>query len=132
MSHEQRETLVRLRMQDARQAVEDAQVLLDRGSLRGAANRIYYSMFYAISALALARGVAFKTHAGLISFFQREFVSTNLFGREHGRALQKAFDDRSEADYEDVLDFEQGQTETRLLEAKRFVAAADAHLRAET
>jgi len=128
---EQRLSLVRNRMGDARQALADARLLLDRGSLRGTANRTYYAMFYAVSALALARGEAFKTHAGLISFFQKEYVATGLLGREHGRALQKAFDDRSEADYEDLLDIETGQVETRWREAEDFLGIIDARLRLE-
>jgi uncharacterized protein (UPF0332 family) len=85
-------------------------------------------MFYAVSALALAGGVAFKSHVGLIGFFQKEFVANGVFGREHGRSLQKAFDDRSEADYEDIPDFDEGQLETRMNEAARFLGAIEAYL----
>lgn len=129
IASDQRDALVRLRIENARQALTDARTLLDHGSLRGAANRIYYAMFYAVSSLALAKGVSCRTHVGLIGYFQKEFVKTGVVGREHGRALQKAFDDRSEADYEDLLQFDRGQMATRLGEAEGFIVAVVAHLR---
>ena len=118
-----RNELVWLRQESARQALADAQVLVERDSLRGAANRTCYAMFYAVSALALARGATFKTHSGLIGFFQREFVKTEAFSRGHGRALQKAYDDRSEADYDDLLELTKEQVETRIQEAGRLIDA---------
>ena len=38
----ERAAVVRLRLANADEALSDAQVLLDRGSLRGATNRTYY------------------------------------------------------------------------------------------
>jgi len=36
-------------------------------------------MFHAVSALALDRQVSYKTHSGLIAFFQRDFVKAGIF-----------------------------------------------------
>jgi uncharacterized protein (UPF0332 family) len=80
-------------------------------------------MFHAVSALALDRQVSHKTHSGLIAFFQRDFVKAELFDRSHGRALQKAFEDRSDADYDDVINISDEQIDRRLDEAKHFVEA---------
>jgi len=115
--------LAAVRMENAQQALQDARRLLDAGSLRGAANRAYYAMFFAASALSVSRGVSFKKHATLIGFFQKEFVRGGLLDRSHGRSLQKAFDDRSEADYEDFVQFTEEQIRTRLAEAEAFTEA---------
>ena len=57
----------------------------------------------------------------MISFFHRDFVKPGLLGREHGRALQKAFEDRSEADYQDYLRLTAQQVDARLAEARDFI-----------
>lgn len=120
--------VIRVRMENAEATLRDAQLLHDAGSLRSAVNRAYYSMFYAASALALHQGLSLSKHSAVISFFHREFVKPGLLGREHGRALQKAFEDRSEADYQDYLRLTAEQVAARLVEARDFIAAVSAYL----
>ena len=43
--------LIVYRIKQAIDAREEAEILLERGKLRGALNRIYYSMFYASQSL---------------------------------------------------------------------------------
>lgn len=109
LSEKERAVAVRLRLDAAGAALADARCLLDRGSLRGAANRTYYAAYYGVSALALREGKAFRTHSGLISFFHAECVKTGVLEAVHGRVLQEAFEARTEGDYDDspALDVEQ-------------------------
>jgi hypothetical protein len=39
-------------------------------------NRLYYAMFYAVSALALAHDFSTSSHAQMRGYFKREFVRT--------------------------------------------------------
>ncbi|MBD3308314.1 hypothetical protein GF339_17905 [candidate division KSB3 bacterium] len=48
-------------------------------------NRIYYAMFYAVSALALLQGFSTSSHAQLRGYFNREFVKTGIISIELGR-----------------------------------------------
>ena len=121
--------LVFVRLATARQMLDDAAVLRASGSLRSAINRAYYVMFHAASALALSRGRSFSKHSGVISFFQREFAKTGILDRLHGRALQKAFEDRSEADYQDYVRFTEEQVDARIREAAAFLCAIEAYFR---
>ena len=105
-------------MENAEEALHDAERLLDDGSLRGAANRIYYAVFHAVSALALSRGVSFKKHGSLLTYFHKEFVRTGILDRAHGRAVQKAADDRSDADYSDYVTFTTAQITVRTKECR--------------
>lgn len=95
--------LIRLRLASAEEALRDAGILRQSGSLRGATNRVYYAMFYAASALALHEGQSFRKHAGLIAYIHKEWVATGRLEKQHGRALQRAFENRSEGDYQDIL-----------------------------
>lgn len=98
-------------------------LLLKHDSLRSAANRVYYSMFYAVSALAISTGHTFSKHTGLISYFQKEFIKANVFERHHGRSLQKAFEDRSEADYRDYPRITSEDIQRRIKEAEALIKA---------
>jgi uncharacterized protein (UPF0332 family) len=49
---------IRYRLGRAREALDDAAFLLDVGRLNVAANRIYYAMFYAASALLAKRDLS--------------------------------------------------------------------------
>jgi uncharacterized protein (UPF0332 family) len=118
-----RQALIALRLANAATMLEDARCLLERGSLRSAANRAYYSAFYAVSALALREGKTFRTHTGLISYLHSDFVASGRLEPKYGRVVQEAFEDRSEADYEDVPDISREQIAVRLGEMADLVQA---------
>jgi len=122
LSSAERNELVRLRLENAEKAIEDAKMLFDNSSLRGAMNRTYYSMFYTVSALAVADGKSFSKHTNLIDYFQEEYAKPEIIDRKYGRALQKAFEDRSEADYQDYLHTTEEQISVRLQEAREFLS----------
>ena len=85
MTPEDRKIVIGLRLHNAEEALVDAASLLDRGSLRGAANRLYYAVFHALSAMALSEGKVFGKHQGIISFFHADCVRTGRFGKKFGR-----------------------------------------------
>ncbi|MBW2172713.1 MAG: HEPN domain-containing protein [Deltaproteobacteria bacterium] len=123
LAEEDLKALTKVRLENADKALDDAEALFERDSLRGAANRVYYAMFYAVSALAISQGRSFRRHSGLIAYFQKEFVLTGLLNRKHGRALQKAFEDRSEADYQDYAKLTKEQIQARMDEASDLITA---------
>ncbi len=51
MKPEQLEDLVRYRIEQAQETLREAELLLGAAALRGAINRAYYAMFYALLAL---------------------------------------------------------------------------------
>lgn len=122
LSPEERSAVLTIRMQNAAEALEDASVLLARGSLRGSANRLYYAAFHAVSALALSKGSAMKAHRGIIAFFYAQFIQTAILNARFGVVLQKVFEERSEADYEDDVCLDGQQLSTRLAEVGELVA----------
>jgi len=118
---EERQTVISLRMQNAEEALSDAGVLLERNSLRGAANRLYYAVFHALSALALGDGKLFAKHQGIISFFHADCVRTGRFEKRLGRVVQQAFEDRTEADYEDDVSFSEDVLRARIRDVRELI-----------
>ena len=51
-----------------------ARHLLKTGFCDDAVSRAYYSMYFAATAMFLARGIRVKTHRGLVARFGQEFV----------------------------------------------------------
>ena len=99
MNDSSRKNLANYRMVQATQALEDGKMLLAGGSMHGAANRIYYAVFYCASALAASRGAEFSKHAGVISFFDKEFVKAGMLSAALSKTLHDAFAERQEDDY---------------------------------
>lgn len=61
---------VREYLQAADETVLEAKALLDKGFPKGAANRAYYAMFYAVqAALGLVNVKKPKSHTGAITLF---------------------------------------------------------------
>ena len=132
LSKVERSDLARLRLERAEKSIGDARLLLKNKSLRGASNRVYYGMFYGISALAIFNGHSFSKHTGLISYFQKEYIKTNIFARNSGRALQKAFKDRSEADYQDYPRITAEDIRQRLKEADELIKVISNYIKSNS
>lgn len=74
----------------------------------------------------------FRKHSGLIACFHAEYVKTGLFERDMGRILQTALDNRSEADYQDVVRFSKDDVEASLDEARRFIGKIKIYLQSDS
>jgi uncharacterized protein (UPF0332 family) len=69
LSPEEREELVRLRLKRSRETEQEAILLFQNNRFPAAVNRIYYSMFYALSALAIYHGFQSGKHGRVIGWF---------------------------------------------------------------
>lgn len=65
---------VHARMKQARETLQEAEVLFEQDLWRGTINRSYYAMFYAVLALAASREVVISKHTHAISFLDKEFI----------------------------------------------------------
>ena len=64
-----RNDLVRYRMEHAQQCLRTAIMAKDMGDYRSAANRSYYAIFHSIRAVLALEGVDFKKHSGVFHIF---------------------------------------------------------------
>ena len=128
MSQDALEALIAYRLEQANEAIEEAQLMNDAGHLRAAINRAYYAMFYAVQALLAKGGISTSKHSGAISMFNREFVKTGVFSRDLSRWLHNLFELRQDADYGDLFEASTKQADQALEQARAFVARVQAHL----
>ena len=120
--------LVRHRLDQAQEALDDARFLLDgnRGP-QSVVNRSYYAMFYAALALLQKIGRVPSKHAGVISLFDTEFVRKGVFPRDLSRDFHKMFELRQLADYRVMEPLSRDKAEDAWNRAVRFVQAVRKH-----
>jgi uncharacterized protein len=128
MTNDNLRMLMQYRLAQADEALSAAQILLDQHSLRGAVNRAYYAMFYAVLALLALRKQETSKHAGAISLFDREFVRPGVFSKDLSQWLHRAFRRRLAADYAVPSTIQQEEAQQVCDEAKMFVTRIKAYL----
>lgn len=129
MKPEQLAELVRYRIDQTYETLREAEILLGESALRGAINRAYYAMFYALLALLATKQLGTSKHSGALGLFDREFVKTGLLPRELSRSLRLAFNLRQTQDYKEMTDVDQLTAAGTLADAKTFVEAIETYLR---
>ena len=83
--------LVEYRLQTAQEKLHSAKILLDAGEYKDSIGRSYYAMFSAIRAILALDKVDFSKHAGVIAYFQKEYVKTGKFDKEYSNLSEESF-----------------------------------------
>ena len=97
------------KIEKAYQTLEDSKFLIENRKYNIAVNRMYYSVFYIISALALKYDYNTSKHGQLLGWFNKNFVAKELIGKEIGRNTLNLFEKRTKADYDDFIVFSDDQ-----------------------
>lgn len=118
---EETQTLVRYRLDRAREALEEAALLLANSYANTCVNRLYYACFYAVSALLLAKGLSSARHSGVRALFRQHIVKPGLLSVPLGQMYDKLFDNRQRGDYADLVRFVVDDVQPWLGEARAFV-----------
>ena len=83
-----------------KQAFADAKFALNDNRLETSQNRIYYAIFYIISALAYLKGFSTSKHSQLLGWFNKIFIKEGIFEKELAITYKDAFEYRMKSDYE--------------------------------
>ena len=109
-----REIIIQYRLDQAKQTISEVSKLIETDLLNVAVNRIYYGIFYCLTALALKFEFRSSKHAQLMGWFNQTFIKTRKIEVMYGKILRDAFKNRSDGDYapfvsfsrEDVIDMQ--------------------------
>ncbi len=91
------------RLNAAEDKLKSARILLDSGQYKDSIGRSYYAIFSAIRAVLAKDKVDFSKHAGVISYFQKEYIKTELFDKKYSKYIAVAFQIRNNCDYDDFF-----------------------------
>lgn len=123
--------VARHRLMVAREDLDAANLTFEAGKLRAANNRAYYSIFHTVSAVLANDGVVFKRHKDTLSYFNKNYIHTEIFPRELGRKIVKAEEIRHASDYDTFYIASKEVTEQQIQTAKQILCLAEKYLEAK-
>ena len=97
LTDEERRTTVRLQIEKAHKNFAQIELLSKAGYWDNVANRLYYSLFHAVSAMLIRDGYNVSTHRGAVSAFGMHYVTTGIF--EEGKHYSRLQGLREKSDY---------------------------------
>lgn len=121
LTDDERRAIVAYRMEKADIAIEDVNQLSAWRRWSAAANRLYYAVYYAATALLINQGYTTRTHTGMITQISVHFVRPGILSREDGRLIRKLFELRQEADYDDFMDADEADINEYLPQVKTLI-----------
>jgi hypothetical protein len=99
LNESERRTIVTRELEKAQRTYDDAVFCANEGKWEAAANRFYYALFHAMSALLVNDGYQVKSHRGILSMFGEHYIRTEIFSRQDGSLLSDLVLMRDNADY---------------------------------
>jgi uncharacterized protein (UPF0332 family) len=121
ITENERDVLIEYRLKQAIESIELAKFLLSSDKLVVAVNRIYYGMYYALTALALKHSFETSKHTQLIGWFNKDFIFNKKVDPKFGRILKEGYQNRTKGDYEAFVLFSKDEVELMLIEMADFI-----------
>jgi len=121
LTDEERTTLVELEMEKAEKTFSEIEILVNAGLWSTAANRLYYAVFHAVSALLIKDGHKVQTHQGTHIGFGLYYVKTGIFPPEYGRFYNQLQTLREQSDYNCVYDVDPEELKSKIQPAKDII-----------
>lgn len=124
-----RKELMEYRLEMAQERLHSSKILLDDGSYKDSIGRSYYAMFTAVRALLAMEGQDFSKHAGVIAYFQKEFIKTGKFDKKYSKYISQAFQIRNNTDYADFFIVSAQDAKEQYEKAKEFLEVITQYLK---
>lgn len=99
LSENERSIIVSREIEKAERTFDDVLFCARENKWEAAANRLYYTLFHAMSALLVSDGHRVKSHRGVLAMFGEHYVRTGLFSKKDGALLSDLVIMRDNADY---------------------------------
>ena len=109
LTDEERAILVNLEYEKGKSFLVQAEKIAELGYWDMVANRLYYAVFHAVSALLIKNGHKVGTHKGVVLLFGQHYIKTGIFSINEGRLYSQLQTMREKADY--VCTFQTSQEE---------------------
>lgn len=100
LSEVEKREFINYPLSKADESLDDVEFLLNNNKLFLAENRIYFTIFYLVSALPLKSDFVTSKHRQLMGWFNKEFVKTGRVPLNTAAIYKIAYRNRTKADYE--------------------------------
>ncbi len=116
------------RLEQAKENLEEAELLYNANKYKGANNRAYYAIFHAIKAVLALEPIDFKRHKDVIGYFNKNYVATEIFPRKIGSKIADASTVREDSDYDDEYVIKPEDTQEQIKTAKELVKLVEEYI----
>lgn len=99
LNDEERKLLVEFEIEKAHKLIDQFTILENAALWDTLANRVYYAVFHAVTALLIMNGLHAGSHQGVSVLFNKHFVKENLVDEKYGRLLARLENMREKSDY---------------------------------
>ena len=128
MDDKEIKALSKYRLEQSKENLEEAQALFNINKFKGASNRTYYSIFHAIKALLALENVDFKKHSSVIAYFNKEYISKEIFSKELGKRISEARFFREKSDYVDFYIVSKEECERQIETAELLIESIEKYI----
>ena len=120
-----RKELVKYRLENAKSTFAEVPTHLQNKFYKTAINRLYYSCYYAATALLINDGYETHTHNGVKTLLALHFIKENKINISLGKMYGQLFNMRQESDYEDWISPDENDVKNFLEPVEQFISSID-------
>ncbi|MBO6023417.1 MAG: HEPN domain-containing protein [Bacteroidales bacterium] len=132
LNDEERTLLVEFEIEKAHKLIDQFSILENAELWDTLANRVYYAVFHAVTALLIKNGLHAGSHQGVSVLFNKHFVKENLIDEKYGRLLARLENMREKSDYTCLFETTEDEVLPMIPQAKEMVSMIDNLIKPET
>lgn len=121
LREEDRMSLVELEIEKAERIFAENEGLVEKGYWSTLANRLYYALFHAVSALLIFDHHEVGSHKGAAIRFHQYYVHTGTFSADEGAFYSQMQTMREKADYNCYYDVGEDEIRAKIEPAKALI-----------
>ena len=121
LKEEERKVIVALELEKVDKTWMQIDTQIQAGLWDMAANRLYYSLLHAVSALLIFDHHEVGTHRGAVNKFSLFYVKTGIFTKDDGRLYSRLQQLREDGDYNCSIDVEQEEVEEKIESTRQLI-----------
>lgn len=118
LSDEDCEALIQNYLYKSQESINQVKFLIENNQLSLAVNRIYYGIYYILSAVAIQNQFKTSKHEQLIGWFNKIYIKGNIIDKKYSRLIRKFYENRVEGDYNVFSEFSEEEVNQSFEEMK--------------
>ena len=120
--------LCKHRLKQAKEDLMACKALYDLKLFKSANNRAYYSIFHSIKSVLALEPIDFKRHKDVITYFNKNYIHTEIFPKYMGRRISDASRIREDSDYDDEFVVRPEDTLTQIETAEEIIKLVEEYI----
>ena len=128
LGDEERKIMVEFEIERAHRLIEQFPILENAKLWDTLANRVYYAVFHAVTALLIKHGLHAESHQGVMVLLNKHFVKEGLIDVEYGRLFARLENMREKSDYTCLFETTEEEVVPMIPKAKELVSIIESLL----